>query len=184
MCSDDSLNDQLHQYFNQEFNECLADDRKMMSLEDRKALSVYEESAFVVNHHYQITTPWRRQKPCLPNNRTMAEHRLKQLRRRFVRDPDHRKKYSKFIKDLQARNYAEKIPGEQSDSEHGVVWYLPHHSVTHPKKPDKVRVVFDCAAKYHGTSLNENALQGPDLTNSLIGVLLRFHQEPLPLWLC
>ena len=45
MCSDDSLNKQLHQYFNQEFNECLAVDRKMMSLEDRKALSVYEESA-------------------------------------------------------------------------------------------------------------------------------------------
>ena len=45
-----------------------------------------------------------------------------------------------------------------------------------PKKPDKVRVVFDCAAKYHGTSLNENVLQG---TNFLIGVLLRFRQEPV-----
>ena len=63
MCSDDSLNEQLHQYFNQEFNECLADDRKMMSLQDRKALSVYEESALVVNHHYQIAIPWRSQKP-------------------------------------------------------------------------------------------------------------------------
>ena len=84
----------------------------------------------------------------------------------------------KFIEDLQARNYAE-IPSEQIDSESGVVWYLPHHSVTHPKKLDKVRVVFDCAAKYHGTSLNNNVLQGPGLTNSLIGVLLRFRQEPV-----
>ena len=96
-----------------------------------------------------------------------------------MREPDHRKKYSKFIEDLQARNYAEKIPSEQIDSESGVVWYLPHHSVTHPKKPDKVRVVFDCAAKYHGTSLKDNVLQGSDLTNSLTGVLLRFCQEPV-----
>ncbi len=45
------------------------------------------------------------------------------------------------------------------------------------KKPDKVRVVFDCAGKYHGESLNDKILQGPDLTNSLVGVLCRFRQE-------
>ena len=80
----------------------------------------------------------------------MAEHQLKHRRRKLGRDLDHRKKYLKFIKDLQARNYAE-IPGEQIDDGSIVVWYLPNHNVTHPKKPDKVRVVFDCAAKYHGT---------------------------------
>ena len=46
-----------------------------------------------------------------------------------------------------------------------------------PKKPDKIRVVFDCSARYAGTSLNQNLLQGPDLTNSLVGVLCRFRQE-------
>ena len=40
-----------------------------------------------------------------------------------------------------------------------------------------MRVVFDCAAKYHGESLNNEIPQGPDLTNSLVGVLLRFRQE-------
>ena len=49
-------------YFNQEFNGYLADDKKMVSLEDRKALSVYEESASVVSHHYQVAIPWRNQK--------------------------------------------------------------------------------------------------------------------------
>lgn len=40
-------------------------------------------------------------------------------------------------------------------------------------------VVFDCASSYKGTSLNKVLLQGPDLANSLICVLLRFHQEPV-----
>ena len=40
-------------------------------------------------------------------------------------------------------------------------------------------MVFDCGAKYHGTSLNQQLLQGPDLTNPLVGVLIRFRQEPI-----
>lgn len=39
----------------------------------------------------------------------------------------------------------------------------------------------DCAATYQGVSLNDRLLQGPDLTNTLVGVLLRFRQEPVAL---
>lgn len=60
-------------------------------------------------------------------------------------------------------------------------WYLPHHPVFHQQKPDKVRVVFDCSAKHRDTSLNDKLLQGPDLTNTLIGVLTRFREEPVAL---
>ena len=39
--------------------------------------------------------------------------------------------------------------------------------------------VFDCSARFEGAALNDRLLQRPDLTNSLIGVLVRFREEPV-----
>lgn len=58
---------------------------------------------------------------------------------------------------------------------------MPHHGVFHPQKKDKIRVVFDAAALHDGVSLNSQLRQGPDLTNSLLGLLLRFRQDPVAL---
>ena len=59
----------------------------------------------------------------------------------------------------------------------GRIWYLPHFGVYHPRKPDQIRVVFDSSAEFQGVSLNKELLPGPDLMNSLVGVLIRFRQE-------
>eukprot|EP00112_Aurelia_sp_Birch-Aquarium-sp1_P012064 Seg2533.1 transcript_id=Seg2533.1/GoldUCD/mRNA.D3Y31 product="hypothetical protein" protein_id=Seg2533.1/GoldUCD/D3Y31 len=69
------------------FNESLADDGKMMSVQDKHALEIFEESAQLVNGHYQIAIPWKQGQPCMPNNRRIAEQRLGHLKRRLVRDP-------------------------------------------------------------------------------------------------
>ncbi|XP_071123455.1 uncharacterized protein [Mytilus edulis] len=56
-------------------------------------------------------------------------------------------------------------------------WYLPVFGVYHPRKKDKVRIVFDSSSKNKGISLNDVLLTGPDLTNNLLGVLFRFRKE-------
>lgn len=113
----------------------------------------------------------------MPNNRLQAERRAKNLKQKFEKDSKFHQDYTNFVTDIIHKGYARKVPEKQLNREDGRVWYLPHHGIYHPKKPDKIRVVYDCSAEYQGTSLNKELYQGPDLTNSLVGVLNRFRQE-------
>ena len=54
--------------------------------------------------------------------------------------------------------------------------YLPHHLVFYPRKPGKVRIVFNGAAKFQGSLLNNALLTGPDLLQNIIHVLICFRQ--------
>ena len=59
------------------------------------------------------------------------------------------------------------------------IWYLPHHSDDNPNNTGKVRRVANAASKFRGQSLNTNLLTGPDLLNSLLGVLMRFRENSI-----
>ncbi|PIK43536.1 hypothetical protein BSL78_19599 [Apostichopus japonicus] len=146
------------------------------SIEDKRAISIMDDTTRLVEGHYQMELPWRHSPPTLPDNRKYAQTRLKHLERRLQRDKALHEQYKKTMGVYIQRGYAKEVDNNQKNTQ-APVWYLPHHPVTHPMKPDKVRVVFDCAAKYKGTSLNSQLLQGPDFTNKLVGVLIRFRQE-------
>ena len=59
-----------------------------------------------------------------------------------------------FINDMVDKEYAEKVPNESPNTEKRRAWYVPHHGVYHPKKPEKICVMFACSVKF-GTSLEE-----------------------------
>ena len=82
------------------------------------------------------------------------------------------------MNDMVKKGYAEKMPKDEVRQD-GRIWYLPHHGVFHPQKPDKIRVGFDCSAEYKGEALNKHLLQGLHLTNKLVGVLVRFRRQPV-----
>lgn len=109
----------------------------------------------------------------------MVAKRLVGLKRRFYKDDKYYNAYKAFLDDIIANRDAEELLDEYDKDEMEYKWYIQHHGVYHPKKPNNIRVVFDCSAKYKGTCLNDHLLQGPDLLNSLIGVLCRFREKPV-----
>ena len=162
-----------------DFLDSKQDNAKPMSRNDKKFISKMTEGIRVTDgQHFEMPLPFKDSKPILPNNKEVAKKRLGLLRKRFQRDPKYKDDYTAFMKDILDRGYAEKVlPAHQNNEIQGSVWYIPHHGVYHPKKPGKIRVVFDCSAKYQGICLNDILLQGPDLINPLIGVLSRFRKD-------
>ncbi|XP_063437322.1 uncharacterized protein LOC134718616 [Mytilus trossulus] len=147
------------------------------SYDDKRFISILDEGISVENGHYVMPLPFKdKNPPILPNNKNIAVTRLNQLKGRLQRDKTYRTHYFTSMNDFIEKGYVEKVESSKQDND-GHVWYIPHHGVYHNQKPDKVRVVFDCSARYQGHSLNDHLLQGPDLTNKLIGVLCRFRKE-------
>ena len=56
----------------------------------------------------------------------------------------------------------------------GKTWFFPHHGVYNPRKMGKIRIVFDCSTEYNGVSINKKLMSGPDLTNQIISILVKF----------
>ena len=80
------------------------------------------------------------------------------------------------MKDIIAKGYARK---SMTEAVSGKTWYLTHCGVYHHSKSGKIRVVFDLSADYKGRGLNTELLSGPDFTNQIVGVLLRYREEQI-----
>ena len=153
-------------------------DELALSQEDTKFLRLMKENIRQNEEgHYEMPLPFKNGEPQLPNNRHVALRRALSLKAQLLRRPQYLQHYTTFMNEILSRGDAEKIPADEASSH--TCWYIPHHGVYHPHKPNKVRVVFDCSAKYQGTCVNEHLLQGPDLINPLVGVLCRFRQGPV-----
>jgi hypothetical protein len=143
-----------------------------MSYEDRRALQIWDKSLKHVYGHFEMDIPFKDIKTPLPESRFTAERRLASLGKRLSKDPVLAVKYAEGMAAMVEKGYAEVVHDTHVCP--GRVWYLPHQPVISAQKGGKVRIVFDCASKREGVSLNDLALQGPNLMNSLLGVLLRF----------
>ena len=154
-------------------------DNKGRSVEDQRVVALWQSQGDRVAGHYQFPIPFRDEEPSLPDNLQMALRRLAGLRARLKRNKALKTRYVTEMEDLISKGYAE----EASQTKHSPdrTWYLPHHPVLNPKKPEKTRIVFDCAAEYRDITLNKQVMQGPDLMNDLLGILIRFRERRIAL---
>ena len=170
---DQSLDKKMMNLFNTDFPEKLTDDRREPSCEDRKFISKVEKSLQLIDGHYSMCLPFKYDDVYMPNNERLVYNRQSNLKKKLSKDESLHQQYADFMEDLVKHNYAERVPEEELAGEPHKVWYIPQHAVLNPKK-NKIRVVFDGASTFSGVSLNQMLLQGPDLTCSLLGVLIAF----------
>ncbi|XP_047522967.1 uncharacterized protein LOC125061535 [Pieris napi] len=143
---------------------------------EQRALDILERtSRQLEDGRYEVGLLWKKEDVCLPNNYAAAFNRFQGIERKLRKDAKLKNEYSAQIDNLLKSNYAEEAPADCTSNKK---WYLPHFPVVHPLKK-KLRIVFDAAAKYNGVSLNDVLLSGPDLLQSIFGVLLRFRQGPV-----
>ena len=144
-----------------------------LSVEDKRALTILESSTVKEGDHYKTQLLWKVE-PVLPSNRAMAVSRLHCTERKLKKNPQLAEKYQNVINNYVCKGHAQRMTQEEAKVITPKTWYLPHHAVLNPNKPEKVRVVFDAASKFDGVSLNDKLLTGPDLLNNLAGILIRF----------
>ncbi|CAM4658376.1 unnamed protein product [Leuciscus chuanchicus] len=157
------------------FERTKEDNKVGLSIEDRRFLDIMDKEMFMdESNSWVAPLPFRTPRQRLPNNREQVFTRLTSLLRTLEKKPEMKSHFVTFMQNIFDRDHAEVAPPLREGQE---CWYLPTFGVYHPQKPGQIRVVFDFSMQKQGISLNDVLLSGPDLNNSLLGVLLRFRRE-------
>ncbi|XP_055623038.1 uncharacterized protein LOC129766494 [Toxorhynchites rutilus septentrionalis] len=174
------LNEQLRDYFALESLGTTVHGTQIETEEDKLARHILMETTRRTELGFETGLLWKQDCPNFPNNYPMALRRLQSLEKRLKKEPHLMERVREQIAEYESKEYADKITNEEiktTDSKR--VWYLPLGVVVNPKKPEKVRLIWDAAAKANGTSLNSQLQKGPDLLTPLPMVLCKFRLFPI-----
>ena len=148
------------------------------SLEHQYDLKILEATTYHDGSCYVVGRLWSSEAFSLPNNYYYALAQLRTLEKRLERDLALKERYASTIKEDIQKEFVIEVPStEIFETTSPRQWYLPHHPVQHPLKPDKLRRVLNGAAKFRDVSLNSALLRGPVLLQSVLQILLRFRQH-------
>ncbi|XP_037816929.1 uncharacterized protein LOC119607191 [Lucilia sericata] len=150
--------------------------KPLLSDDDQVAKEIMENTIKRIGNRFEIGLLWKKYPPKMPSSYNMSENRLKLIEKKFSHNTSYAQKYCLEINKYLDKGYARKLSEEEVKQNTFPVWYLPHFGVVNPHKPDKLRVVFDAAAKTSGISLNSLLLKGPEQAKPLLGILLKFRQ--------
>ena len=82
---------------------------KILTQEEKTALSKVGESLQIVDGRYQVGTPWKKVQPQLPNNRTMAITSLRCTEKNRMKNPTVGIEYQSTFEAYLKKGYLRKI---------------------------------------------------------------------------
>lgn len=118
--------------------------------------------------------------PSIPNNFAMVYKRQVAHERVLAKNPLHLKAFNDNFVELLSQGYVRPACAKDLDGDWPNVSYIPMSLVKNANKdPPKFRNVFDASARFHGVSLNDHLLKGPDLLVDLTKPLLRMRENKI-----
>ena len=151
-----------------------------MSPDEKLAWTKVSESVNFNGRHYEVAVPWRKDRPKLPPNGSLAKQRLISTERKLLKDPELAAAYQAVINEYLEKGYIRRVSLDEPKPE--CQWLLPHFPAVRPdKSTTKVRIVFDASATCEGKSLNTESLPGPKLQSDITDILVKFRKEPVAL---
>ncbi|XP_058456345.1 uncharacterized protein LOC131433769 [Malaya genurostris] len=150
------------------------------SAEDKRARSILERTTKRVGSRFETGLLWNSDAVCFPDSYPMALKRMKLLEKKLGKTPELFQNVRNQITEYRDKGYAHLATADELiDTDDKKVWYLPLNVVLNPKKPGKVRIVWDAAATVQGVSLNSMLLKGPDLLVPLVSVIVGFRERKI-----
>ena len=149
------------------------------SQEDQTFLAVIDEEVSVSKkRNIVLPLPFKDGKSSLPDNHSAVFGRTRSTLRQMSKTGWKLEQSLLAMQHNLDMGYVEAVLDSNPSPPAGGMWYIPVFPVVHSKK-HKIRLVFGASAQYLGISINDSLYQGPDLTNRLHGVLLRFREKPV-----
>lgn len=168
--------------------------KKPLTILEKKCEDHYKEThTRKQDGRYEVRLPFKDQNsPNLGDSKPLALRRLLQMEKKFLNNPEFKKRYCEFLRQYESQGHMELIseeslPEKEEKNEKNdkdikpKKYYLPHHAVLRESSVStKLRVVFDGSAQpAQGNSINEELMIGPPLQQDLKDLVTRWRRHKI-----
>ena len=143
----------------------------------KRAQKILDSTTLHDGSRYVVGMLWVDDNIHLPDNFYASLVQFESLEKHLEKDLNLKTQYATDIRSDVEKGFVVPVSPHDSKNRSDREWYVPHHPVLNPNKPGKVRRVLNCASKFHGKSLNNSLLVGPDLLQNLLFVLMSFRDN-------
>ena len=162
---------------------------KQMSIREEKDYDRFKSLMFLdevgtcedPGPYWRTEFPWTIEPEDLIDNKAAVAAVMHATERKLDKNPIWRQKYEEQLLALVEKKFAREITLAEIENwkkNGGKTYYIAHQMVVNMQsKSTPIRCCFNSSQKYKGYSLNSSWELGPDLVNSLHGVLLRFRKD-------